>query len=81
LPEEETMPDPSVTQELCESDDEFSRLYEEHQDCERRLDTLRENASLSEEDELTAKQIKRHKLFLKDRMEEIARSRQETVTA
>jgi uncharacterized protein YdcH (DUF465 family) len=75
------MRDQSVTQELCETDDEFSRLYEEHQDCERRLDDLKHKASLSEEDELTAKQIKRHKLFLKDRMEEIARSRQEAVSA
>jgi hypothetical protein len=67
------MPDASLTQELVETDGEFSRLYEEHQDCERRLEELNNKASLSQEDELQAKQIKRHKLFLKDRMEEIAR--------
>ena len=67
------MPNQSVTQELLETDDEFGRLYEEHRDCERQLEDLRHETSLSQEDELAAKQIKRHKLFLKDRMEEIAR--------
>ena len=76
------MPDASPTQELLETADEFSRLQAEHQDCERRLDELRHKTSLSQEDELTAKQIKRHKLFLKDRMEEIARQqRPAAVTA
>lgn len=70
------MPDSALTQELSDTNDEFRRLYEEHQDCERRLEELLKKASLSEEDELAAKQVKRHKLFLKDRMEEIARSRQ-----
>ncbi len=64
--------------ELHETDDEYTRLQEEHQDCESRLEELHRKASLSEEDELAAKQIKRHKLFLKDRMEEIARARQTT---
>ncbi|MDH3404106.1 MAG: DUF465 domain-containing protein [Acidobacteriota bacterium] len=70
------MPDSALTQELRDTDDEYRRLYEEHQDCERRLDELRDKFSLSEADELAVKHIKRHKLFLKDRMEEIARSRQ-----
>jgi len=68
------MPDQSDIKELVETVPEFSRLYDEHQDCERRLDDLHHKTSLSEQDELSAKQIKRHKLFLKDRMEEIARS-------
>ncbi len=68
------MPDQNGIQEFVETVPEFSRLYEEHQDCERRLDDLHHKSSLSEEDELTAKQIKRHKLFLKDRMEELART-------
>lgn len=75
------MPDRNDIQELIDTDPEFSRLYEEHQDCERRLDELQTKSSLSEEDELAAKQIKRHKLFLKDRMEEIARSRAEASVA
>ena len=74
------MPDPNDVKELVETSPEFSRLYEEHQDCERRLDELHHKTSLSEEDELAAKQIKRHKLFLKDRMEEIARAHQPAAT-
>lgn len=74
------MPDSALkkTHELQGSDDEYSLLLKEHQDCETRLEELRKKVSLSEEDELAEKQIKRHKLFLKDRMEEIARSRQTT---
>ena len=74
------MPVEPHAQELAEMDPEFHRLQNEHQDCERRLNALHHLVSLSEEDELAAKQIKRHKLFLKDRMEEIARQR-ETVGA
>ncbi len=67
------MPTEDATQELLETNAEYRRLHDEHQDCERRLEQLGELVSLSEEDELKAKQIKRHKLFLKDRMEEISR--------
>ncbi len=74
------MPDQSDIKELVETVPEFGRLYEEHQDCERRLDDLRHKSSLSEEDELAAKQIKRHKLFLKDRMGEIARASRNTAS-
>ena len=74
------MPDTDDIKELAEAVPEFSRLYEEHQDCENRLDNLLNKSSLSEEDELAAKQIKRHKLFLKDRMEEIARANQATAS-
>jgi hypothetical protein len=75
------MPDQSVTQELLETDDEFSRLSAEHRDCERRLEDLNHKTSLSQEDELATKQIKRHKLFLKDRMEQIAREQPVHATA
>jgi len=75
------MPDQSEVQELVDNVPEFGRLYDEHQDCERRLEELHRKSSLSEEDELAAKQIKRHKLFLKDRMEEIARTSRATATS
>jgi hypothetical protein len=67
-------------QNEIDAEAEYSRLYDEHQDCERRLDELQGKSSLSEEDELAAKQIKRHKLFLKDRMEELARTMRATPT-
>lgn len=70
-------PDDDLKQELLESDDEFRRLYEQHQECERRLDRLHLEHAVSEEDEAEAKSIKRQKLWLKDRMETILRSERE----
>jgi uncharacterized protein YdcH (DUF465 family) len=69
--------DDSLKQELLETDDEFRRLFEEHQEYERRLDAINQKSLPSQEDELEAKSIKRHKLFLKDRMEVILRSQRE----
>ena len=64
----------TVRQELLESDDEFRRLYEEHQECEGQLEALNEKSLFSQEDEFEAKRIKVHKLALKDRMESLIRS-------
>lgn len=69
--------DDDLKEELLESDDEFRRLHDRHQDCERRLEQLHHKSALSEEDELEAKSIKRQKLWLKDRMETIVRSERE----
>ncbi len=73
-------PDDSLRSELLASDEEFRRLHEEHQDFERRLEQIHLKHSLSERDELEAKTIKRHKLWLKDRMELILRSQREVGT-
>jgi uncharacterized protein YdcH (DUF465 family) len=73
-------PDHSLRDELLERDKEYRQLYEEHHDSEQRLENLNQKDSLSEEDELEAKSIKRHKLFLKDRMQEILRSQRESLT-
>ena len=64
-----------LKQELLADDPEFKALYDDHQGAERRLEELAEKSFLSEADELEIKQIKRHKLFLKDRMEAIVRDR------
>ena len=66
--------DDPLKAELVETDLEFRDLYEKHQIFEQRLEELSVKSLLSEEDELEEKQIKRQKLFLKDRMEEILRS-------
>lgn len=68
----------SLKQELLAANDEFRSLHEHHQDLEKRLDLLRERELLSEADEFEEKRIKREKLFLKDRMEAILRSRRES---
>lgn len=67
----------SLKQELLETDDEFRRLHDEHQNYERRLEELQQKSFFSEEDEVEEKNIKLHKLRLKDRMEMILRSHRE----
>lgn len=67
----------SLKQELLDTDDEFRRLSDEHQNYERRLLTLHEKSFFSEEDEHEEKRIKLQKLRLKDRMQEILRTHQE----
>lgn len=70
-----------LKKELLETDGDFRRLHEEHQDLERRLDELHQKTLPSEDDELEEKRIKLHKLRLKDRMEEIVRAhRRESVS-
>ena len=69
-----------VKEELIKTDSEFRRLYQEHQDHERRLDQMvrthhSQDTSIDEEAQLKA--LKIQKLRLKDRMEEMIRSRLE----
>ncbi|MCP4203635.1 MAG: DUF465 domain-containing protein [bacterium] len=74
--------DDGLKKELLETDEEFRRLFEEHQNYKQRLNVIKEKSFLSPEDETEAKQIKLRKLGLKDRMEAIARMhRQERVPA
>jgi uncharacterized protein YdcH (DUF465 family) len=63
-----------LREELVASDEEYRRLYQEHQEYERRLDELNHRSLLSQDDEIEEKRIKLHKLTLKDRMEAIVRS-------
>jgi uncharacterized protein YdcH (DUF465 family) len=68
--------------ELINTDEEFRRLYEEHQEYEKRLQSINSKQLLSQEDEVEEKKIKLHKLVLKDHMEQILRQHRETrVTA
>jgi uncharacterized protein YdcH (DUF465 family) len=64
--------------ELLKTDDEFRRLYEEHQQYEKRLNEINQKSLLSEEDETEEKKIKLHKLTLKDHMEQILRAHRES---
>jgi uncharacterized protein YdcH (DUF465 family) len=66
-----------LREELLATDDEYRRLYEEHQEYERRLDELSSKTLPSQDDEIAEKKIKLHKLSLKDRMEQIARQHAE----
>lgn len=66
-----------LKEELIKTDDEFRRLHEEHQQCERRLEELNGQVAISSEAEAEAKKIKLHKLALKDRMHAILRQHSE----
>jgi len=71
----------SMKQELLDTDDEYRRLFEEHQNYEKRLESLHEKSFFSEEDEQEEKRIKLQKLRLKDRMQVILRTHQEAGVA
>lgn len=64
--------------ELLESDGDFRRLFEEHQEYERRLEEINHKSLLSQDDEVEEKRIKLHKLALKDQMEQILRMHRES---
>jgi len=64
--------------ELLKSDDRYRRLYEEHQEYERRLHDISQKSLLSQDDEIEEKKIKLHKLVLKDQMEQILRTHRES---
>ena len=58
-----------VKEELIENDSEFRRLYEQHQNYERRLGEMTLSPSPSSDAEVTIKGLKVQKLHLKDQME------------
>ena len=62
-----------VREELIETDDEFRRLYREHQGFERRLVELSDNSKPSDDEDVAVKGIKVQKLHVKDRMEAMIR--------
>ena len=69
--------DSDLRAELLENHEQFRSLFEEHQLNERRLEELSQKSLPSQEDELEEKQIKLHKLRLKDEMEVILREHRE----
>ncbi len=58
---------------LLESDDEFKELAARHQDLEHRLNELTSRSYLSEPEKMEEVTLKKRKLQIKDRMEDIAR--------
>jgi uncharacterized protein len=64
--------------ELLKTDDDYRRLFEEHQEYERRLHVILQKTFPSQDDEMEEKRIKLHKLALKDRMELILRLHRES---
>ncbi len=58
---------------LLESDDEFKQLAARHQDLEHRLNELSNRNYLSEPEQVEEVTLKKRKLQIKDRMEDIVR--------
>jgi uncharacterized protein YdcH (DUF465 family) len=65
----------ALKEELIEGDEHFRALYNEHQECEQRLEGINHKSLHSPEDEIEEKRIKLHKLRLKDEMESLLESR------
>jgi uncharacterized protein YdcH (DUF465 family) len=58
---------------IAQSDDEYRRLEAQHHEYESRLGELAGKAMLSDEEQVEEITLKKKKLQLKDRMQEIAR--------
>jgi len=67
---------------LLESDDEFRELAAQHHDLEKRLHELSDRNYLSEPEKVEEVTLKKRKLQIKDRMEDIVRRyRQRSIIA
>lgn len=73
--------DDDLRAELLKTNVEYRALHDEHQECEERLDNIHQQSMLSEQDEIREKQIKLHKLALKDRMGSIVRNHRQTAVS
>jgi len=60
---------------LLQTDDEFHQLVDQHHELEGRLHELTSKQYLSEPEQLEETTLKKRKLQLKDRMEDIIRRR------
>lgn len=63
----------ALKESLLSSNDEYRRLHAQHHEHEQRLKTLGEKAVLSDDEQVEETTLKKKKLQLRDRMEEIAR--------
>ena len=67
-----SIPQEDSRQKLLEVDGEYERLAREHSEYESRLERLSKSPYLSAEDLLQEIELKKRKLRIKDRMEQIA---------
>ena len=63
----------SLSDESLRRDEEYVRLEVEHHEYESRLSDLAEKAVLSDDEQFEETTLKKKKLHIKDRMQEIAR--------
>jgi uncharacterized protein len=69
-----------LKEELLRSDEEFNSLVAKHHELEDRLHELTSKHYLSEPEQVEEVNLKKRKLQLKDRMEDIIRRRRESET-
>jgi hypothetical protein len=62
------MKEEEIKKILLQDSEEFRRIYEEHQRCEKALNEIQSKSFLNEDDYLQEKQLKKKKLKLKDEM-------------
>jgi len=62
---------------LLETDEEYRQLVTKHQELDGRLHELSAKTYLSQPEQIEASNLKKRKLQLKDRMEEIIRQRRQ----
>jgi uncharacterized protein YdcH (DUF465 family) len=68
------MPEPvSPIHDVVRSDDEYRQLEAQHHEYESRLGELADKAVLNDDEQVEETMLKKKKLQLKDRMEQIAR--------
>ena len=67
-----------VKEPLLQSDEEFHKLSAKHHELEDRLKELTAKHYLSEPEQLEEVDLKKHKLQIKDRMEDLLRRRRQS---
>ncbi|MCD6454531.1 MAG: DUF465 domain-containing protein [Candidatus Aminicenantes bacterium] len=65
------MKENELKERLIKENEEFRKLYEQHQEYEKRIDELLARVGLDSQEELEIKKLKKLKLKLKDKMQEI----------
>jgi len=59
----------NITEKLLKDDEEFKKIYSEHRELDEVVKNLEEKGSLTMDDLVEIKRLKKIKLYLKDRME------------
>jgi uncharacterized protein YdcH (DUF465 family) len=72
------MPQEPVSPTSLMADEEYSQLVAQHHQYESRLGELADKAVLSDDEQVEESTLKKKKLQLKDRMQQIARRGRET---
>jgi uncharacterized protein YdcH (DUF465 family) len=75
------MPDAQLREHVLQTDAEYRELHDAHHELDLRLRTLAGKPYLTDAEQLEETTIKKRKLQLKDRMEDILRRHREGVPA